>query len=682
MPDYQISEDVVSALSNPSPYTPFANSDFRYEWAVGGYPFLSAATDRFPEQRGLVALQKDQVDTSADPGEQSLSQWWLRSQRNWTGGAGREFLEPSNDERVMRRFHRSCNIDVSREGRLQLTKQTVPINDVTSSVPWVLRLRRDTDTRVFVGAGFGEYEGRFNSDMTYTPVTVATYPEHLSLAGGIHAVNGKDAWVWSPGNSYIPLDRRNRILRVTLTSAGDTTWTSCYSNVTAKNAPTNQGQALRAPGLWYVKDRLIYAYDNSLYQLAPYTNTGDFSTETPEFTHPDPDWVWTDVAEAPTAILFCGFSGDTGVIYSAGVTDSNGAQTIAQPVVIAEFPTGEFPIKMVTYLGTFVVIGTNKGLRVGTIAENGSIAYGPLVFDLSAVTALHLRGNFVFAGVGPVLYDEDGNYGFPGVIRLDLSDIDQSGFLPWFAEAVLPPEHHWNNSYVGAITDGTEDRLIFLTGATWMSENLDVNDEVMRIYHQTSNKSIKGWLDTAQVRYNVFEPKSFHKLRVTQDGSVTGRVTAQVIRADGQIVSALSYNQTSPLDADVQLAPIVTDTSIGLRFTLYRDSSAPAIGPIVKGFQLKAVPTVRRKQLLRIPLLCFDVERDRHGVTRGKPGDAWVRYSDLRDAVLTGQPLLVQQLSNNESFVAVIDNLEFSQTTPPAQATGFGGVIYITFREL
>lgn len=50
-----------------------------YDYAINGQPFLSAVRDNQPLLRKLVPIKKDQFDNSHDPGEQSLTGWWLRS---------------------------------------------------------------------------------------------------------------------------------------------------------------------------------------------------------------------------------------------------------------------------------------------------------------------------------------------------------------------------------------------------------------------------------------------------------------------------------------------------------------------------------------------------------------------------------------------------------------------------
>lgn len=49
----------------------------QYDYAVNGIPFLSAASKDSPYGRQSAKVNKDQIDTSKEVGEQSLSNWWL-----------------------------------------------------------------------------------------------------------------------------------------------------------------------------------------------------------------------------------------------------------------------------------------------------------------------------------------------------------------------------------------------------------------------------------------------------------------------------------------------------------------------------------------------------------------------------------------------------------------------------
>jgi hypothetical protein len=56
------------------------NTSEAYDVAVGGLPFFYAINDSRPYIRQTAPFRKEQFDNGKEPGEQSLTGWWLRSQ--------------------------------------------------------------------------------------------------------------------------------------------------------------------------------------------------------------------------------------------------------------------------------------------------------------------------------------------------------------------------------------------------------------------------------------------------------------------------------------------------------------------------------------------------------------------------------------------------------------------------
>jgi hypothetical protein len=110
-------------------------------------------------------------------------------------------------------------------------------------------------------------------------------------------------------------------------------------------------------------------------------------------------------------------------------------------------------------------------------------------------------------------------------------------------------------------------------------------------------------------------------------------------------------------------------------------TSNGSVTPTVNGVQVRALPAVPRSELVQVPLLCFDFERDKFGVPQGYEGAAKARWLRLRDAVRDGDVIRFQDLTNGESLEAVVEDMQFDQIAPPSKAvSGFGGIIMITVR--
>src|ERR1043165_6688544 len=114
--------DQLSGLSvaGTGQYVP---QDNQYDYAIAGMPFLSAISDERPHTNRMAEIRKDQFDNFAEPGEQSLQGWWLRSQSTFNGGAGVLYQDPDNDNQFNYRFRDSLGINCWEAGELSLLRQ-------------------------------------------------------------------------------------------------------------------------------------------------------------------------------------------------------------------------------------------------------------------------------------------------------------------------------------------------------------------------------------------------------------------------------------------------------------------------------------------------------------------------------------------------------------------------------
>ena len=114
--------------------TYWQNTSDSYDVAVGGQPFFYAINDARPYIRQTAPYKKDQFDNGKEPGEQSLTGWWLRSQSSFHSGSGIKFYDPSAGETVDYRFTDSKGVNVWTKGQVTLLKETANLSGVTSGV--------------------------------------------------------------------------------------------------------------------------------------------------------------------------------------------------------------------------------------------------------------------------------------------------------------------------------------------------------------------------------------------------------------------------------------------------------------------------------------------------------------------------------------------------------------------
>jgi hypothetical protein len=612
-------------LAYSSQLAQYQLGSFAYEWAIAGQPFLGIASDEFPMIRAFTAVAKEQFDNSRDPGEQSLTGWWLRSQRDFSGGAGINYLEPPDDERIMSRFQSSQGLDVWTPGVMKLLP-TVREAFTSSGLANIAGARDEAGNTCYVfgtdGAGnVKKWQGTTATTITGWTNNVGYLASYGSGVFGFHD-DGVD-YVDASGTTATPL------------------WT---------HTKNDSGRG------WWVKQRIVAAWSNVLYELGGFDG-GNLPTAL--YTHPQSDWEWTVACEAPGAILVAGHAGALSTIYKFTVDETDGTiPTLTSAVTVAEMPVGEIILGIFSYLGSYIVIMTSVGVRVGVLGADGSVSYGPLTY--TGVTNGYAAGfdRFVYVGV------DDVGSGNAGVIRIDLSNSGEDGRFAWAADL---------DTGETGVVDGVA--MLGCTGRVCVGVNS------AGVYEQHPTDLVNsGYMYTGQVRYSTLEDKSFRFVTVKRS-VLDGTVAVSSVQPGGTEASLYSYPDGAS-NVEVQVVPYVPIESLGLKITLTRSASDNTVGPEINGWQFKALPAVGRKQRWRLPLMCFDEETDRYGQRSGSPGAAQVRYSSLRNALISGTPVVLQDFMAGETYTILIEDIQLTQTSPPRGASGLGGVLIVTCREL
>lgn len=616
----------VGVVGTAASYVP---DSIRYDYAIGELPFLSLTGDQTPYERALAPVRKQQVDQSMAPGDQSLDSWWLRSQTDWSAGAGIKFMEPADDTRIQRRFDTSAGVDVWTLGEFSLLKSMSSVTSYSTTDP-VYLCKYGTGNQFYMGAGSSI--DRYNAGTTTATTGFSGTLASLLLAGPkVLAIN-------TSGTIYA-------------TTNGGTTFSSLW---------TTSSGATRA---WWVKQRLMIAQGVKLFELT--VAGGNLDTQTPIYTHPDSSWKWTSAAEAPGALLVAGY-GDSGSAIYRFVLDTNGdLPTLSGAITTAELPVGEYITDVATYLGAYAVISTNLGVRVGTVSSEGQVTYGPFTYEGATSGGLRPYDRFIFTGVA------DAGQGRPGLIRIDLSELDNAGRAAWANDVRVPSSQ--SGSVTGIVATATDSLAVALTGAT------------ARVYGCTnaSNLESTGFVQSGAIRYGTLELKNFDSIRMEIARPVKGSTAIKVVDRDGTATSVGTADASSNLDQSFSVGyPVTPQQQLAVRLELSRDGSDATKGPIIRGWQIRALPAVTRAELLRLQLSCFDFERDQYGVLHGYQGSALARWQALRDTVNYGPTVKLQDLNTLETLTVVVEELNFTQVAPPTDASGFGGVIGLTVRSV
>ena len=91
----------------------YTNSHAKFDCAINGTPFFLGPSAEYPLVRESAETQRQQIDQSSEPGEQSLTAWWYRSQSSFHMGAGLKFYDPiRGNQNDQFRFYDSAGVDV------------------------------------------------------------------------------------------------------------------------------------------------------------------------------------------------------------------------------------------------------------------------------------------------------------------------------------------------------------------------------------------------------------------------------------------------------------------------------------------------------------------------------------------------------------------------------------------
>lgn len=706
------------------------NTNEAYDVAIGGQPFFYAINDQRPYIRQTAPFRKDQFDNSTEPGEQSLTGWWIRSQSSFHNGSGIIFYDPSAGETVDYRYTDSKNVNVWTKGEVTLLNSTTKSHVTTQPV--------DADGRSYQQlrsikwkSGTTEYDGvllhdGYDVDKIDSSGTQTDFINYNAGADDkVYAIcdDGTTAyWVTNDTGPSGKLEVNKKPLAGNASTAATPMFTA--AGITVTNAVME-----------YVKERIVMCVNNAVYEISP--STGALPAAV--YTHGDADHIFTSITESGPAIYVAGFSGIQSNIYKFTLNTNGTMPTLAQAVTAAEMPVGEVIHKIYYYLG-YMMIGTSKGVRVATVNDqDGSLGYGPLIVETDQpVYDFAARDHYVWCAASV-----DGE---PGVIRIDLAAQIEPLIFAWANDIYYPGVTGFDTTSCAFLGDTnqlafcTESKSQFTvtnksrTGSTATlttstTHNITVGDVIyvvgvdstfdggpLTVTNTTSNTlsyttatsgtvastsatgfvgvagfvyledssqlAVSGYLTTGYIRYNTLEPKNFKRI-IGRGNFVYGSLTMEIIDRNGTEYDLITYDSSVPSTEVTTNTPAGAQEYVAYKFLFARDASDPTKGPIFKGYQAKATIATPRQRVLSFPVFNFDTETDRYNVQTGYEGRAQERLLALENVEEDGDVLTWQDFTTGESRQVVIEQISFTRETPPDKRfSGFGGVITMTIRTV
>jgi hypothetical protein len=731
-----IAERPVDPIGQPSNAgATYENTANNYDCAIAGLPFFLGPNKEHPYKRETAQYRKQQIDQQKEVGEQTLTGWWLRSQSSFHNGAGIRYEEPVEGQTVGTRFNKSAGVEVFNIGRVTLLPDVTKLSTSVSSAPKMVggidvngvnvvvwsdgsNLYRTTaagTTTTLTWGGTGNILAIAQDGLNYYaanatgiyrgPLTGATSGSsiftHPASVGTVTSVTlgwAKQRLIAGVNNYLFEVQP---ITTFTVTAAGlslnvATLTTSTTHNfavgsqitVTSLSTPYNGTYSVTAvtpTTVSYYHNNADVAFATGLSGSVVLASNNNL----PIYAHPNSNWIWTGVCDGPNAIYVSGYAGDLSTVFRLILDTTGGVPLLTKAVTAADMPKGEIIYALGSYIGKYMVFGTSKGIRVGQIdtsgyLSSGFITYGPLTVvtnGYDAATGTNLAGypcksitfNDRYAYCTVTNYidtDGDGTTLNSGLIKIDLSREIAPNQMAYATNLQVPTTAE---ASAVCVIGNTNKLAIGVTGNG--------------IYFQANTLVTSGYLQTGQIRYFTLEDKHFELIKLRETLPLIGKLSLTSISSEGQATPIITVDNNFDFTQDItgldqfDLAP---KESIGLRFTLI-SASGQTVGQedSFNGYQLKALPAVRRQRIITLPLLCYDFEGDKFNMTTGYEGRASERVTSLETIESNGDVVILQDFTNNETVRGVIESVSFIRMTPPERRfTGFGGLLEVQFRTV
>lgn len=638
----------------------YANTSIVYDIVIDNSPFIINSQDqtpynRTPYRRQTAPYKKDQLDISNEPGEHTLTGWWIRSQSSFHCGAGIKFYDPQPGEIVDYRITDSQGVDIWTKGQVTLLNAVtagLAITDVMATNGRPLQTSRPIVWGTTKGVLMLDYDNikKIASDGTVTNFKATTGQPIFALCD-----DGNNAyWITNVASKFTLMKKP---LAGSVASTADEIVMATHATLAATNV-----------AMEYVKERLVICVNNNVYEMTPLSTV----FPTPLYVHPDPAYVYSSVTASGPAIYVAGFNVAQSTIQKFTLSTAGVMPTLTSALTAAEMPVGELIFCIYYYLG-LMLIGTSKGIRAAAVNDqDGSLTYGPLI----VATA---QPCYDFAGRDHFVWCATGVAGAPGVIRIDLGQqisIYRYAYANDAMDTTGTTGHPTTSvAFFGNISPTDAPQLSF---TTIFANGVNGNHYIQ----SATTKVTSGYITTGALRFSTLEPKIFKTIKARIDNTYGG-LKIESIDKPGNIYTLANFNAGDFTPEASVTYPTGSQEYVSFKFTLSRYGVDNTKGPVFTGYQLRVLPAINRQRLITYPVFCYDRDKDHMGNEFGYDGMGWDRLKALEDKENVGDTVRVTDFRTKESYLGVIEDLIFEINTPVGKkSSSFGGTLLITIKAL
>jgi hypothetical protein len=729
-----ITEGIPYALSNPVNNQTFALTGVAYDISIGGQPFFMETSDDTPYRRVTAQYRKQQLDTTREPGEQTLTGWWIRSQSTFHLGQGVKFFEPAQDESLRFQYTYSKGCDVWTKGQVTLLKNVANQHIVTGGIrtdgrPWQMMrsIRWTKNSNVYNGVLLAdEYDvdkvfpqitvSINNKALTSNVATLTTTAVHGLSVGMQITITGVDA----------TFNGEYRITGVPTTTTF--TYAKIASNVPSTAvSPVGTGVADVIHFIDYNSgsDYPVHAIcDDGTYA---YWVTNVLNTGTPRL-RVYKKLLSDDASVSPTLMI-----SDNGItVYNAVIEYTKeriimcvndkvyefSSSATSLPAAVYTHNDPDHIFTSITSSGAAIYISGYSGIQ-SNIYKFTLTTAGAMPTLTSAITAAELPvGETTFKIAYYLGYMAIGTN--QGVRIATVSDQDGSiNYGPLIFEATQPTyDFAFRDKFIWCATgvegqvgvtrinlgqevsslvfayawdlyDATDTLDRYTTACAFMGDTNRLafcnagNGTDGTVYIEAESELIpQGEIRTGFIRYNTLENKLFKNLTPRFNTTNGGMIVYSI--QDGDIEYNIgTYPQGSFVDVIGVPYPVGPQQFLGFKYAFTRSTTDSTKGPVFTGYQVNSLPAIPRQRLIQYPVMMYDYEMDKFNNPSGYEGSAYDRMTTLENIEDAGDTIRVQDFRTNETYIGLIEEMDFTNKTPTDKRfSGYGGVLLVTIRKV
>lgn len=728
-----ISEGLPLTLSNPAgaTYTP---SGYAYDVAIAGLPFFISPLDDQPYRRVTAQYRKQQIDQSREPGEQTLTGWWLRSQSSFHFGQGIKFFEPIQDESLRFQYTESKGINIWEKGQATLLKNTAKAHLTTGAIrsngrPWqqARSIQWTKNSNIYDGILLSdEYDvdkifptitvSINNKALTSNVATLTTTAAHGLSVGMQIEVSGVDA----------TFNGEYRITGVPTTTTF--TYAKTAADVpSAAVSPVGTGIANIIHFIDYnsgsdypayaICDDGTYAYwvtnvlnsgtprlrvykkllsdDSSVSPTLMISDNGitvanaviEYTKERLIMTVNDKIYEFSNTATSlPAAVyshndpdhIFTSITSSGAAIYVSGYSgiQSNIYKFTlntsgVMPTLTSAITAAELPVGEKTYKISYYLGYMLIGTSLGMRVANVSDTDGSIQYGPLVFESTQPVYDFAFRD--KYVWAASGVDGQAGVTRINLGQDLGTLVFPYAWDLYDPDDTKLHYTTTCAFI-GDTSRIAFATAGDGTDGDIYI-EELTQLLPS-------GYLQTGFIRYNTLEKKIFKQLQARVD-TTNGAMNLYSITSTDVEANIGTFAQGDDVP-EVNIAyPNSAQEYLGFKFIITRSTTDVTKGPLFTGYQVKSLPAIPRQRLIQYPLMCYDHEKDKFGNEVGYEGAAYDRMSTIESVENVGDTIRIEDFRTGESYIGLIEEMDFINRTPPSSRfNGYGGVLLVTIRSV